>query len=550
MLTALSIDNYALIEHLDVSFDTGMTSITGETGAGKSILLGALSLILGKRADRSTLKDASKKCIIEAHFDIVAYGLQSFFEKESLDYSSDTIVRREIVPSGKSRAFINDSPVNLDVLERLGAHLIDIHSQHQTLELIKSDYQFQVLDALAGNTEMLHQYQSVLTAYKKDEKDLSLLRQSLSQAKKNRDYNQFLFDELVAADLQSDMLAPLEARVDELSSVQDIQQSLMGGIQLIEAEDVGLLHALGQLRLELKTATQKSKELKDLPSRLESLIAELNDIHSDLQFKQGSLESDPEALIEAENKLQNLYDLFKKHQVNSVQGLIVVRDHLATQLEDTDQQQERINTLELAVQQAEEKLTQLASALSEGRKKTRVDLIEKLEELVCRLGIQNAQFGIHLTPSDTFLSNGKDQMEFLFTANLGTQLGPLKNVASGGELSRIMLSIKALLSRYKKLPTIIFDEIDTGVSGAVSEEIAQLMTQMALDMQVFAITHLPQVAAKGSQHFKVYKTIYNAGTQTQIKELNKEERIAEIAKMVSGKELTPTALEHAKELLN
>jgi len=550
LLTALTIDNYALIEHLDVSFDAGMTSITGETGAGKSILLGALSLVLGKRADRSTLKHAEKKCVIEAHFNITSYALRSFFEESDLEYADTTIIRREIVPSGKSRAFVNDSPVNLDILEQLGSFLIDIHSQHQTLQLTKTDYQFQVLDALAGNDTILNQYQQLLVQYKANEKELVALRHQVSQAQKDRDYNQFLYDELVAAQLTPGMLSPLEEKVDELASVQDIQQSLLRGIQIIEAEDIGLVHLISQLRLELRTATQKSKDFRELPQRLESLMTELTDIHTDLLDKQASLESDPQALMTAENQLQTIYQLFKKHQVDSVEALIEKREFLATQLNDTDQQQDRINYLIQAVETAKSELHSLAMKLRQARQQTIPDLIDKMEQIVRRMGMQNARFEIQLNPSDTFLSNGQDQMDFLFAANLGSPFGLLKNVASGGELSRIMLTIKSLLSKYKKLPSIIFDEIDTGVSGAVSDEIAQIMTQMATYMQVFTITHLPQVAAKGNQHFKVYKVIYNEGTQTQIKELNKDERVAEIAKMVSGKEMTPTAIEHAKELLN
>ena len=550
MLTALSIDNYALIEHLDVSFNTGMTTITGETGAGKSILLGALSLVLGKRADRSALKDSDKKCIIEAHFDIASYGLHSFFEQGALDYSNETIIRREIIPSGKSRAFVNDSPVNLDVLEKLANFLIDIHSQHQTLRLTKTEYQFQVLDALADNQSILKNYQETLASYKQGLKELDLLRSAASQAQKDRDYNQFLYDELVAANLQPDILAPLEDKVEELASVQDIQESLAGAIQIIESEEIGLLSLLGQLRSELKTAVQKSTQLESLPLRLENLHAELTDIHSDLQLKSSGLESDPEALALAENQLQNIYMLLKKHQVNNVSELIEKRDFLETQLEDTDQQQERIAKLDQRTAAEEAHLTKLAMDLRVRRHNAIPDLISKMENLIAKVGMENARFQIELTPTENFLFQGQDQMEFLFSANKGGRFGLLKNVASGGELSRIMLVIKALLTQYKKLPSIIFDEIDTGVSGAISDEIARIMTQMASYMQVFTITHLPQVAAKGNQHFKVYKTIYNEGTQTQIKELNKEERIAEIAKMVSGKELTPTALEHAKELLN
>lgn len=550
MLTALSIDNYALIEHLDVSFNAGMTTITGETGAGKSILLGALSLVLGKRADRSALKNNEKKCVIEAEFNISSYGLQSFFDKQQLDYASTTIIRREINPFGKSRAFVNDTPVNLDVLEHLANDLIDIHSQHQTLMLTKTEFQFQVLDALAGNLPLVEEYQKILARYRQEQKELEQLQIRSSQAQKDRDYNQFLFNELESAALEPDMLAPLEARVEELSSMQDIQQSISGGLQMIEAEEIGLLHVLSQLRMELKIATQKSSSLEELPIRLENLYAELTDIHSDLQLKLMELENDPQALNLAEERLQSLYSLLKKHQATHIADLIEKKIFLGTQLEDTEHQQERILELEKSTTLLNKSLAEMGLQLRKKRLQALPNLVEKMESLIAKMGMQDARFQIELSPSTSFLLQGQDEMQFFFSANKGGKFGLLKNVASGGELSRIMLAIKALLSQYKKLPTIIFDEIDIGVSGPISDEIAHIMSQMASYMQVFTITHLPQVAAKGNQHFKVYKKLYNDGTQTQIKELNRDERIAEIAKMVSGKELTTTALDHAKELLN
>ena len=550
MLTALSIDNYALIEHLDVSFDAGMTTITGETGAGKSILLGALSLVLGKRADRSALKNNEKKCVIEAEFNITSYGLQSFFDKQQLDYVSTTIIRREINPSGKSRAFVNDTPVNLDVLEHLANDLIDIHSQHQTLMLTKTEFQFQVLDALAGNLPLVEEYQKILARYRQEKKELEQLQVRSSQAQKDRDYNQFLFNELESAALEPDMLAPLEARVEELSSIQDIQQSISGGLQMIEAEEIGLLHVLSQLRMELKIAIQKSSSLEELPIRLENVYAELTDIHSDLQLKLVELENDPQALNLAEERLQFLYSLLKKHQATHIADLIEKKIFLGTQLEDTEHQQERILELEKRTTLLNKSLVEMGLQLRKNRLQALPNLVEKMESLIAKMGMHDARFQIELSPSASFLLQGQDEMQFFFSANRGGKFGLLKNVASGGELSRIMLAIKALLSQYKKLPTIIFDEIDTGVSGPISDEIAHIMSQMASYMQVFTITHLPQVAAKGNQHFKVFKKLYNEGTQTQIKELNRDDRIAEIAKMVSGKELTTSALDHAKELLN
>ena len=346
------------------------------------------------------------------------------------------------------------------------------------------------------------------------------------------------------------MLAPLEARVEELSSIQDIQQSISGGLQMIEAEEIGLLHVLSQLRMELKIAIQKSSSLEELPIRLENVYAELTDIHSDLQLKLVELENDPQALNLAEERLQFLYSLLKKHQATHIADLIEKKIFLGTQLEDTEHQQERILELEKRTTLLNKSLVEMGLQLRKNRLQALPNLVEKMESLIAKMGMQDARFQIELSPSNSFLLQGQDEMQFFFSANRGGKFGLLKNVASGGELSRIMLAIKALLSQYKKLPTIIFDEIDTGVSGPISDEIAHIMSQMASYMQVFTITHLPQVAAKGNQHFKVYKKLYNEGTQTQIKELNRDDRIAEIAKMVSGKELTTTALDHAKELLN
>ena len=550
MLTALSIDNYALIEHLDVSFDAGMTTITGETGAGKSILLGALSLVLGKRADRSALKNNEKKCIIEAEFNITSYGLQSFFDKQQLDYASTTIIRREINPSGKSRAFVNDTPVNLDVLERLANDLIDIHSQHQTLTLTKTEFQFQVLDALAGNLPLVEEYQKILARYRQEQKELEQLQVRSSQAQKDRDYNQFLFDELESAALEPDMLAPLEARVEELSSIQDIQQSISGGLQRIEAEEIGLLHVLSQLRMELKIATQKSSSLEELPIRLENVYAELTDIHSDLQLKLAELENDPQALNLAEERLQTLYSLLKKHQATHIADLIEKKKFLGTQLEDTEHQQERLLELEKRTTSLNKNLVEMGLQLRKNRLQALPNLVEKMESIIAKMGMQDARFQIELSPSTSFLLQGQDEMQFFFSANKGGKFGLLKNVASGGELSRIMLAIKALLSQYKKLPTIIFDEIDTGVSGKISDSIAELMVAMGQKLQVINITHLPQVAAKSHYHFKVFKQELDNKTLTTLVPLDKEARIEEIAMMLSGNQVSSTAIAHAKQLMN
>lgn len=550
MITSLKISNYALIEHLDISFDTGMTCITGETGAGKSILMGGLGLVLGKRADMSVLKDNQKKCVIEASFLIDKYNLQDFFEASGLDYEAETLLRREIIPTGKSRAFINDTPVNLNILSRLSEVLIDVHSQLENQSLFKNEYQFLVLDAIAGNQDTLKEYKNKLSEYQNIQKEYDHIKKLNEEAAKIQDYNQFLFDELASEELTPDMLIPLEEEIDQLSNVEALQQYLSQGIHLIEEEQIGLLTQFSSLNALLNDATSKSKNLSVFQERINSLSIELKDILDDLISKQETLESNPALLEKLSNRWDKIQNLFQKHQVDNIQDLIQVRDQLEKKLEQTQDLEQKINALKGRLVELEGLLEGLSKQLHQNRKEASPKLCDQMQQIISKMGMQNARFRIDLTSVDHFLSNGKEQIDFLFSANLGSDFKPIKKVASGGEMSRIMLSIKAILSQFKQLPSIVFDEIDTGVSGAVSNEIANIMAYMSENMQVFTITHLPQVAAKGKQHFLVYKEVRGNTTMTKLKELNQEERIKELAQMLSGEELTRTALDHAKQLLN
>jgi len=550
LITSLKISNYALIEHLDISFEEGMTCITGETGAGKSILMGGLALVLGKRADLSTLKDNKKKCVVEASFLIDKYNLEGFFVESGLDYEAETLLRREIIPSGKSRAFINDTPVTLDVLSRLSEVLIDVHSQLENQSLFRNEYQFLVLDALAGNQEILIKYKKGLSDYQNLQKEYSRLKALNQEAEKIQDYNQFLFDELAAADLVADMLSPLEEEIEQLSNVESLQQYLSQSIQLIEEEQIGLLTQFSSLRSILNDASAQSKNIKVFQERVNSLSIELKDVLEDIISKQETLESNPALLEKLTDQWDKIQSLFLKHQVDNIEDLIQVKDKLEKELEETQDLGQKISDINNKIIQLNQSLEDLGKQLHKNREEASPKLCEQMQEIISKMGMQNARFKVDLIPTDQFTVNGKEQIDFLFSANLGSDYRPIKKVASGGEMSRIMLSIKAILSQFKQLPSIVFDEIDTGVSGTVSNEIGKIMSDMSKNMQGFTITHMPQIAAKGKQHFKVYKEVRGNTTVTKLKELNQEERIKELAQMLSGEELTRTALDHARQLLN
>lgn len=550
MLSNLSIENYALIDTLSVGLDEGFTVITGETGAGKSILLGGLSLVLGKRADLSSLRDKEKKCIVEADFRISDYGLQPFFEENDLDYEKTTVIRREILPSGKSRAFINDTPVTLGVLSELGDMLIDVHSQHQTLRLTENDFQLKLIDALAQNRQRLETYSQSLHTYNKVQRELQQLTDFQNNATKEQDYNVFLLNELESAPLKDGILEELEEQYEQLNNVESIVEELSKADQLFNDEQIGVLPLVSEIKLAFSKLSGFGKQYAELHNRIQSVFIELDDVNTEIQAFQDDVESDPSLLEEVNAKLQLLYNLFKKHAVKEVAELISIRDSLSDKVFETANVDEKISLKTKELKELESVLEEQSLILREKRNDVIPDLKKQLQDDLSLLGMPSASFQIQLHASDNFKSNGMDDLSFLFTANKGSDYGLLKKVASGGELSRIMLVIKSILAKYEKLPTIMFDEIDTGVSGEISNRMADIMREMSKGMQVFSITHLPQVASKGNHHFKVFKMDVEEETRTNMKKLSDDERVVELAQMLGGKELSDSAIAHAKQLLN
>jgi DNA repair protein RecN (Recombination protein N) len=549
LLVNLSIQNYALIDDVRVAFPKGFTTITGETGAGKSILLGGLSLVLGKRADLSSLKNTEQKCVIEAEFEISNYQLRSFFEENDLDYEAVTILRREILPSGKSRAFVNDSPVTLDVMRALGDQLVDVHSQHQTMQLADNDFQMKVLDALAENEGNLSGYAEALQKLRNVSKELQKLEDFQANADKEHDYNSFLLEELEAAKLKEGMQEALEEEYEQLSNVEQIMENLSAGHQLLNDEQLGVVGRLTELKRAFQNLSDFGSDYKALNDRIQSVLIETDDIATELERLKDTVEANPERLEVVNGQLQQLYDLQKKHHTDSVSELISIREELAQKVDAVANIESKIKAKRNEVASITETVDEWAKKISEGRKAVIPKLKERLQTNLVSLGMPSATFKIELNPSSTFKPNGKDDLVFLFSANKGSNYGELKKVASGGELSRIMLTIKSILAEYENLPTMMFDEIDTGVSGEISNRMGEIMQQMSNTMQVFSITHLPQVASKGQHQFKVYKEEAQGGTSTHIKQLNKEERVRELAEMLGGKNLSESALAHAKELL-
>ena len=550
MLTSLSIKNYALIDHLQVNFNEGFSIITGETGAGKSILLGGLSLILGKRADLSSLKDTTQKCIIEAVFKVSNYNLKSLFDAEDLDYEDQTIIRREILPSGKSRAFINDTPVNLSSLQLLGERLIDIHSQHQTLQLTSNDFQFQIIDALASNDGVLENYNIELKVYKKLKKELKALLDFQAEAIKEHDYNSFLLNELVEANLVDGELEMLEEEYETLNNIEDIKEKLSEAHQLLSEDQIGVLASLTSLKNVLQKLSGFSNKYEDLFNRVNSSLIEIDDVFTEVDVLQDNLDADPMRLDVVDAKLKVLHNLMQKHVAANISELITIKNNLDEKVSVTENLEDTIKKKQQEIISKEAVLNKIAKTIHKKRLDVIPQLKQQLETVLVSLGMPNAQFKIELVLGNDFLANGKDDLSFLFSANKGGHFNELKKAASGGELSRIMLAIKSMLSNYIQLPTIMFDEIDTGVSGEISNKMGDIMLQMSKTMQVFSITHLPQIAAKGHTHFKVYKEDVNEVTQTNLVKLSHDERIVEIAQMLGGIDMSSSAIAHAKELLN
>lgn len=550
MLTSLSITNFALIEKLDINFSNGFSIITGETGAGKSILLGALGLVLGKRADLSSLKNKEDKCVVEACFQISNYNLQTFFIENDLDYEAETIIRREILASGKSRAFINDSPVNLQELQELGSILIDVHSQHQTQELSEENFQFQIIDAVANTKNDLSSYSDALRQYKKNKIHLNTLKSELQSVQKEQEYTTFLLEELVVANLKLGEQDELESDYKKLNNVEFIRENIDKSLLLANEEQFGILQNLKEIKLSLQKTANFSVEFQTIFDRISSVTIEFDDIVKEISQVSENLNSDPEQLELINQKLQTIYNLQKKHQVVSIEELLTIQNDLDSKVISVVSLDIEIKKLENSQSELTSKLDVIAAIIYKKRTEAVPILSEKWTNILVQLGMPNVRFNIVIKPTSNYFEQGKDELQFLFSANKGTDFGLLKKVASGGELSRIMLATKAILATYSKLPTIIFDEIDTGVSGEVANQMGNIMKNMSANMQVFAITHLPQIAAKGNTHFKVLKSIIGEQTFSEVLELSNEERIIEIAQMLSGSNLSDSAINHAKSLLN
>ena len=550
MITNLSIENFALIEKLSIRFSDGFSTITGETGAGKSILLGALSLVLGKRADLNSLKNKDEKCVVEAHFNIKNYNLKSFFETNDLDFEEETIIRREILASGKSRAFVNDTPVNLNQLNELSTFLIDVHSQHQTQELSDDAVQFKIIDAVASNLDLITTYSTTLKEYKKFKVSLKSKSEFLQSVLNEQDYNIFLLEELLSANLSSGQQEVLEATFEKLNNVEFIKETILKSLAIASDEQVGVLQNLKEIKNLFSKVAPFATEYATLLDRINSTLIEFDDIEKELNQLSENLFSDPETLENINVKLQLIYSLQKKHQVKTIDELLVIQNELDNKAVSLGTLETEIEDLKKDISSLEIQLNSIATNIHKNRVDAVPILTSKLEFILEQLGMASARFKIEINQLDDFLSNGKDEISFLFSANKGSDFGLLKKVASGGEMSRIMLAVKAVLAQFSNLPTIIFDEIDTGVSGEIANKMGEIMKTMSLNMQVFAITHLPQIAGKGSAHFKVFKTVENNKTHTDLKLLNTEERVIEIAQMLSGNAVSDSAIIHAKELLN
>tara|TARA_R110002049_G_scaffold166649_4_gene332753 strand:- start:944 stop:2599 length:1656 start_codon:yes stop_codon:yes gene_type:complete len=550
MLTSLKISNYALIEELYTKPDQSFTIITGETGAGKSILLGALGLIIGQRADLNALKDKSKKCIVEAQFSIENYDLKALFLANDLDYDPLTIVRREITPNGKSRAFINDTPVNLNQLKELGDHLIDIHSQHNTLTLNTNQFQLKLIDALAENKQLLVDYTTAYKLYKSTKKVLTEKEASIAQAKAEENFLQFQFDELDQLRLVENEDEELEEEQRSLEHVEDTKVSLSAALNHLINQDENAMDLIRLGKTQLSDASKYNKVAEELNQRLSSLFIELQDITSELELENEKLEYDPERLEYIRERLSSIFSLQKKHSVSSVKELIAIKNTIEDKLLAITNFDDDINRLKSDLLKAEELLLKVSKELSVRRNAAKPILEAQVKELLSRLGMKNAILSVQINPIENFTLNGKEEVQFLFTANKGLEERELSKVASGGELSRLMLAIKRILAQKEHLPTIIFDEIDTGVSGEIADKVGDILKEMSHDLQIISITHLPQMASKGNSHLKVYKEDVGNVTHSYIKELTKDERIEELAKMLSGSKTTTAAIDNAKALLN
>lgn len=550
MLKSLYIKNYALIDSLEIDFEQGFSVITGETGAGKSIILGALALILGQRADTKAIKQGENKCIIEGCFDVSAYDLKEFCEEKDIEFDANSyILRREILAGGKSRAFINDSPVSLTDLKDLGSQLIDVHSQHQNLLLADSRFQMQIVDALAGNKTLLKEYQKAFHQYKQAQKALSELRDSIKRSKEEEDYLRFQYEALKEASLSEGEQEELEGKLELLNHAEEIKSSLFKIHTLLSEDERGIVSALKESLNTTSSLSRVFPKSEEIAQRIDTAYIDLKDLSSEVEKLANDVEFNPEILASVETRLDLIYSLQKKHHVSTIGDLLQLFDDIALKIEKIDSSDQQLESLEKELKQKEDHLSVLAQQLTDSRLAVIPQIEKELVEKVAYLGMPNVRFQCKMNALDAPTVYGADELVFLFSANKNVPLQPVANIASGGEISRLMLCLKSMIAGATALPTIIFDEIDTGVSGEVADKMGQIMSDFGQKMQIIAITHLPQIAAKGKVHYKVYKSDEDNSTVTHLIRLSDEERLDEIARMLSGAVVTDAAIQNAKSML-
>ena len=550
MLKHLYIKNFALIDILDIDLYPGFSVITGETGAGKSIVLGAIGLLLGQRADLKTLKQGAERCVIEAHFDLSRYDMKDFFDENDIEYdANDCIIRRELTAAGKSRAFINDTPVQLSMLKELGERLVDVHSQHQNLLLNKQDFQMSVLDIIADDAKELADYKASYDAYHQAANELEALKEEIERNRQNVDFLQFQYQELEGARLNIGEQEELEQKSDTMTHAEDIKSALYTADNALQADETGIVSQLRSALNAMKGISRVFSEAEELATRMDSTYIELKDIAQEVGSLLGNVDFDPAELDHINERLDRLYDLQKKYHAEDTKGLIALRDSLKEQLDHIDNSDETLREREQQVEQLKAQCQQKADTLTKLRTKAAKKVETEMQQRLVPLGMPNIRFQVSIS-KENLAANGQDKVAYLFSANTSTPLQPVSQVASGGEIARVMLSLKAMISGAVKLPTIIFDEIDTGVSGKIAEKMAEIMYEMGShERQVISITHLPQIAALGAAHYKVEKEETPQGTTSRMEILNPEERITEIAQMLSGSKVTEAAIQNAKQLL-
>lgn len=549
MLKRLSVENYALIDKLDIEFAPGLNIITGETGAGKSILLGALGLILGNRVESGVLRDPQRNCVVEAEFDLYGYHLEELFDTLDIDYEEPCLIRRVITSAGKSRAYVNDLPVQLTALRAIGERLIDIHSQHQTLLVGESRFQTTLLDSVAEHLPLLEQYRSVYAELNEVKRQYEDLQREADATSKDREYVAYQLEELQAANLHEGEQEELETLLEELSHAVEIKEILMWTSQMLEGDDEGVLTQLKSAEQSIGRLQSVYPQAEQFYQRLHSALLDLKDLASEVSAEGDRIEVDPVRQEQTQERLDLIYSLQQKHKKDSVSGLLALQAEYAARLNGIDSSEERLAELAQRIGVLQEKASKLAADITNGRKNTAPKIEQYVMEQLARLGMASAQLQVDVHPTGELRADGADVIRFLFTANRNTALQPIEKVASGGEMSRLMLALKALVVSHMQLPTIIFDEIDTGVSGAIADKMGEIVTALGAQLQVINITHLPQVASKGDHHFFVYKEDTPNGTQTRIRELTADERVNEIAKMLSGSAVTQAAVEQARLLL-